>query len=261
MKRRHGSQREARDLTQQDIEARCRGKTWCSVLKTLCDGQDDQRIAFRSNHIPKCVQKPKLCSCLLHHMAAWATRWHTGGGANMQLQVGSAPSMFVCVWPLCVCDLPLRPHLIRGCRFSWRGELFLAGWQWCHECFLILWAWVMFSSRDSTEFSCCSGRGGKGVEPTDEEGYGGGGVSVESFHSIQCPLKCCFLDDRCCLTLPDPGSCDGSAEWRAHTGLPRLCFTYRPNCTGRYPPPRQGKERSLWATPTVIYVRLRNTLN
>ncbi|TNN82291.1 hypothetical protein EYF80_007412 [Liparis tanakae] len=30
-----------------------------------------------------------------------------------------------------------------------------------------------------------------------------------------------------------------------HTGLPRLCFTYRPDGTGRYPPPRQGKERTL----------------
>ena len=66
------------------------------------------------------------------------------------------------------------------------------------------------------------------------------------------------LDDRCCLTWPDPGSCDGSAEWQAHRthwGSAPHCLS----CTGRRTP-QQGKELSLWAVPTVMYVYLRKSL-
>lgn len=64
--------------------------------------------------------------------------------------------------------------------------------QWCHTRFLILCAWVKFSSRDSPQFSCCSRRGGRGVETTDVERRTGRsgwaalvGLSVASLSLIQ----------------------------------------------------------------------------
>lgn len=71
-------------------------------------------------------------------------------------------------------DPPLGAGFARGggCRFVLDRKVIFGsnrGWQWCHECFLILRARVKFSTRDSPEFSCCSGRGGRGVEPTDVE--------------------------------------------------------------------------------------------
>lgn len=55
MKRRNDSQREARDLTSQDIQACCRRNARRSELKTLGDSQNHQLIA--SIHILKCVRK------------------------------------------------------------------------------------------------------------------------------------------------------------------------------------------------------------
>lgn len=106
---------------------------------------------------------------------------------------------------VCVQDLPQGPDLLRGCRFSWRGKLFLAYTlctQWCQECFLILRAWVKFSRRDSPEFSCCSEGGGRGVEPADEERTAGGWgvVSVASLPLIQW----CFSGWQMLLNPPWP---------------------------------------------------------
>lgn len=136
------------------------------------------RLQHPGKKLPLFVAPQCYISCykMIQWSFFWWKKWHSENVAPT--------SAIPC---LCtICDLTLRPDLLRGCRFSWTGRLFWAymGWQWCHKCFLILWARVKFSPRDSPEFSCCSGRGGRGVEPTDVERRAGGvvvvGVSVAS---------------------------------------------------------------------------------
>lgn len=196
MKRRNDSQREARDLTSQDIQACCRRNARCSELKTLCDSQNHQLIA--SIHILKCAKKnciglptrwgEKKKSCPTVCCITWLhflLRRRVSLFGTSEDRVRSTPTVFVCL------ALPWGQVSLWGggsCRFVLDRKVIFGsngGWQWCHECFLILRARVKFSTRDSPEFSCCSGRGGRGVEPTDVGEAGG--VAAVALRSLSHP--------------------------------------------------------------------------
>lgn len=108
MKRRNDSQREARDLTSQDIQACCRRNARCSELKTLCDSQNHQLIA--SIHILKCAKKnciglptrwgDKKKSCPTVCCITWLhflLRRRVSLFGTSEDRVRSTPTVFVCL--------------------------------------------------------------------------------------------------------------------------------------------------------------------
>lgn len=133
MKRRNDSQREARDLTSQDIQACCRRNARCSELKTLCDSQNHQLIA--SIHILKCAKKnciglptcwgEKKKSCPTVCCITWLhflLKRRVSLFGTSEDRVRSTPTVFVCL------TLPWGQVSLGGgaAGLSWTGKLFLA---------------------------------------------------------------------------------------------------------------------------------------
>lgn len=166
----------SRHVAEERLEQKKRKALWYPVWPAYCFSNTTivwNVSKMSSVHLQGVEKKAEPDRCL-HHGAASPAFFGRGGSVKLQLRVQPCR---VCVQYV---TFPRGQICSEGCKFSWTGKLFLAhvGWRWCHKCFLILRAQVKFSPRDSPEFSCCSGRGGRGVEPTEAERRAGGAAAV-----------------------------------------------------------------------------------
>lgn len=118
MKERNGSRREARDLTQQDIQARYQRKPWCLQLQTLCySGSLLDCISTQYPEIcqiescrPATPREKKSCSsvCAPHGCVSCHKTTHSGrtsvfigSGTSEDLNSQFGPRLpCLCMWPL-----------------------------------------------------------------------------------------------------------------------------------------------------------------